>query len=137
MEQSTRFFAKSQTVKLKCVNDQSFAGYTASGEEVTAGAADSTEVFTVLKDLPQTDARVKHDWPCHGPCPWPSLDFKAAMMNLMSLTAGYGEKVLKLTGLGLGLSDENALKDLTNDGWHHLRLLRYVLNSTYTVADEH
>ena len=31
----------------------------------------------------------------------------------------------KLGGLGLGLKDPDALFNLTEDGWHHMRILRF------------
>lgn len=48
---SKRFFAMPPTQKAACVDDQSYAGYIASGEEITDGVADYSEIFTVTKDL--------------------------------------------------------------------------------------
>lgn len=45
-----------------CVDSQSFAGYIASGEEITDNIRDYSEIFTVTKDLPDTDHRVKDRW---------------------------------------------------------------------------
>jgi isopenicillin N synthase-like dioxygenase len=44
---------------------------------------------------------------------------------LMDLLGQSGEKLLKLTALGLGLKNPNALLELTQDGWHHMRILRF------------
>ncbi|KAH8589804.1 hypothetical protein B0O99DRAFT_522586 [Bisporella sp. PMI_857] len=122
---SKEFFHHSFEEKSKCVDDQSFAGYIASGEEITDGIADYSEIFTVTKDLKQSDSRVQNRWPCHGPTPWPTETYEAKMKQLMALLGDSGEKLLKLTALGLGLVNPNALLDMTEDGWHHMRILRF------------
>jgi isopenicillin N synthase-like dioxygenase len=123
--QSRDFFKQPQEWKARHVDSQSFAGYIASGEELTDGIADYSEIFTVTKDLPESDSRVQAKWPCHGPCPWPDQGYKEAMENLMNQLGENGEKLLKLAALGLGLSSDT-LTQLTNDGWHHMRILRWV-----------
>lgn len=123
---SKDFFKQSHEYKARHVDSQSFAGYIASGEEITDGIADYSEIFTVTKDLPETDPRVQAKWPCHGPCPWPNQKYKETMTDYMNNAGDYGEKLLKLTALGLGLEQET-LTQLTNDGWHHMRILRFVL----------
>ncbi len=122
---SKGFFSRPYAEKAKHVDDQSFSGYIASGEELTDGVADYSEIFTVTKDLPVTDPRVQKRWPCHGPCPWPDTNYATMMKNLMSQLGESGEKLLKLAALGLGLDDPNALTNLTEDGWHHMRVLRF------------
>ncbi|KAF1982759.1 2-oxoglutarate-dependent ethylene/succinate-forming enzyme [Aulographum hederae CBS 113979] len=124
-EKSKAYFAQPHEQKAACVDDQSFAGYIASGEEITAGIADYSEIFTVTKDLPETDSRVQNRWPCHGPCPWPNTEYEIAMKNLMTQMETYGDRLLKLTAYGLGLEDENELNNLVEDGWHHMRNLRF------------
>jgi len=47
------------------------------------------------------------------------------MKKLMILLEESGEKLLKLIALGLNLANSNALTDLTDDGWHHMRVLRF------------
>ncbi|CAM6098334.1 unnamed protein product [Calypogeia fissa] len=111
--------------KAKLVGDQSFAGYIGSGEELTDGIADYSEIFTVTKDLDPNDSLVQRRWPCHGPCPWPNQDCRTTMQDLMALLGESGETLLKLTALGLGLADSHALTRLTEDGWHHMRILRF------------
>jgi isopenicillin N synthase-like dioxygenase len=122
---SRDFFKRPAEEKARHVDDQSFAGYIASGEELTDGIADYSEIFTVTKDLPTSDPRVQNKWPCHGPCPWPNESYKGKMNELMALLGESGEKILKLTALGLGLADANALTNITEDGWHHMRILRF------------
>ncbi|KAI9763557.1 MAG: hypothetical protein M1840_000419 [Geoglossum simile] len=122
---SKGFFRRPYGEKSGHVDDQSFSGYIASGEELTDGVADYSEIFTVTKDLPLTDPRVQSKWPCHGPCPWPNNNYATTMKDLMSLLGESGEKLLKLAALGLGLEDPNALTSLTDDGWHHMRVLRF------------
>jgi len=122
---SKGYFSLPYAEKAKHVDSQSFSGYIASGEELTDGIADYSEIFTVTKDLPVTDPRVQNSWPCHGPCPWPDSNYATTMKNLMSQLGETGEKLLKLTALGLGLEDPNALTNLTADGWHHMRILRF------------
>lgn len=62
IQESKRFFALDYAEKAKWADDQNFAGYIASGEELTDGIADYSEIFTVLKDLPESDYRVKEKW---------------------------------------------------------------------------
>jgi isopenicillin N synthase-like dioxygenase len=122
---SKEFFQLPFEKKAKFVDNQSFSGYIASGEELTDGIADYAEIFTVTKDLPESDARVQNHWPCHGPCPWPNHTYKMRMNQLMDVLGESGEKLLKLTALGLGLKNPDAFLHLTEDGWHHMRILRF------------
>jgi len=101
-ELSRSYFRRPNDEKAKHVDDQSFSGYISSGEEITDGIADYSEIFTVTNDLPVSDPRVQQKWPCHGPCPWPDRN-----------------------ALGLNLENPNAFTDLTEDGWHHMRVLRF------------
>jgi isopenicillin N synthase-like dioxygenase len=45
-----------------------------------------------------------------------------------------GEKLLKLTALGLGLSDIETFTRFTDDGWHHMRVLRFPTESAKASA---
>jgi isopenicillin N synthase-like dioxygenase len=119
-------------VKSNHLSDLSYSGYVASGEEVTAGQADYSEIFTVCKDLPLTDFRVGARWPCHGPVPWPDPEYRQAMLAFMDMLGAIGEKLLKLVALGLGLRDTDQLLRLTADGWHHMRVLRFPAGSPRT-----
>lgn len=120
---SRRFFRRPHTEKAACVDPLSYSGYIASGEEVTAGVADYSEIFTVTKDLGHEDPRVGAGWPCHGPCPWPDEGMKIAMMRYKDELGREGEKMLRLVELGLGLQ-LGRLTGYTRDGWHHMRVLR-------------
>lgn len=122
---SRRFFALSMEEKAACISDLTYAGYIASGEEVTAGEADYSEIFTVCPDIPLRDPRVRAQWPCHGPVPWPDAAYAHSMRAFMGDLGDIGERLLKLTALGLGLPDLDTLTDLTRDGWHHMRVLRF------------
>ncbi|POR33302.1 2-oxoglutarate-dependent ethylene/succinate-forming enzyme [Tolypocladium paradoxum] len=121
---SRRFFARPQGDKQACVDARSYAGYVASGEEMTDGVADYSEIFTVTKDLSPRDRRVARRWPCHGPCPWPDKDMKAVVGRYMADLGASGEKILRLIELGLGVPTGSLTKH-TNDGWHHMRALRF------------
>ena len=120
---SRAFFRKPHYEKRACVDSQSYAGYIASGEEMTDGVADYSEIFTVVKDLPLTDPRVRAKWPCHGPCPWPDVAMKEPVEDYMKHLRIEGEKLLQLTEYGLGVP-EGSLLQYTRDGWHHMRVLR-------------
>lgn len=122
---SRRFVRQPFAAKARCVSDLSYAGYVASGEEVTAGEADASEIFTVCKDLSLDDARVRAKWPCHGPAPWPDVAYRDRMQRCMALLGDTGERLLRLVALGLALDDTQALNELTHDGWHHMRVLRF------------
>jgi isopenicillin N synthase-like dioxygenase len=132
IEASRRFFAQPLAYKARHVSDLTYSGYIASGEEVTAGEADYSEIFTVCKDLPLDDPRVAAQWPCHGPVPWPDADYERAMKAFMAGLGEIGEKLLALIALGLGLADMHALTNLTRDGWHHMRVLRFPALSPQT-----
>ena len=118
-----RFFAKPPSEKAACVDSQSYAGYIASGEEITAGIADYSEIFTVTKDLDLADSRVRTKWPCHGPCPWPDIEMREPIAQYMGQLNESGQKLLQLIELGLSVP-EGSLTKYTRDGWHHLRILR-------------
>jgi isopenicillin N synthase-like dioxygenase len=130
---SKRFFSMPLDDKSPKVSDLSYSGYIASGEEVTAGEADLSEIFTVTKDLPLTDPRVQAGWPCHGPSPWPDQQYAQDMQALMATFGAIGEKLLKLVALGLELKDPEALTTLTRDGWHHMRVLRFPAKSEHAT----
>lgn len=120
---SKGFFAKPHNEKAACVDSQSYAGYIASGEEITDGIADYSEIFTVTKDLDLSDRRVVEKWPCHGPCPWPDAEFRDPTKRYMDYLSNIGERLLALTELGLGVTP-GSLTRYTQDGWHHMRVLR-------------
>ncbi|KAJ5510419.1 Oxoglutarate/iron-dependent dioxygenase [Penicillium expansum] len=125
---SKRFFAMPPKQKAACVDSQSYAGYIASGEEITDGIADYSEIFTVTKDLPLEEPRVEAKWPCHGPCPWPDTDMRTPIQKYMESLGNSGETLLKMIEYGLNL-DPKTLTSLTEDGWHHLRILRFPQNN--------
>lgn len=120
---SRAFFGRPHAEKAACVDAQSYAGYIASGEEVTDGVADYSEIFTVMKDLGPEDPRVRAGWPCHGPCPWPDQGMKGVMTRFGEGLGREGEKLLRLAEMGLGVG-EGELTRYTRDGWHHMRVLR-------------
>ena len=129
---SRRFFASPLSHKARHVSELSYSGYIASGEELTAGEADYSEIFTVCKDLALDDSRVRAGWPCHGPVPWPDAEYRRSMTGFMASLGEIGDKILRLTALGLGLPRIDALTDLTADGWHHMRVLRFPARSAST-----
>ncbi|MCX5609696.1 MFS transporter [Streptomyces sp. NBC_00047] len=135
MAASRRFFARPPAEKAACVNDTSYSGYIASGEEVTAGERDASEIFTITPDL--TDGP---GLPCHGPVPWPDPGYRAAMEAYLAGVGGLGERLLRLVALGLGPGLEGGpgpagmdrLAGLTRGGWHHMRVLRFPAASRTT-----
>jgi isopenicillin N synthase-like dioxygenase len=127
---SRRFFRLPIERKSQSVSDLSYSGYVASGEEVTAGEVDYSEIFTVCPDLPRDDARVRAGWPCHGPVPWPDQAYQQSMQAFMDELGATGEKLLRLVAMGLGWPDIDELARLTRDGWHHMRVLRFPALST-------
>ena len=133
-EASRRFFRMPLASKARCISDLSYSGYIASGEEVTAGQADFSEIFTVCPDVPLDDPRVRAQWPCHGPVPWPDEDYHQSMKWFMDELGSLGERLLKLVALGLKLFDIDALTNLTRGsaGWHHMRVLRFPTASRTT-----
>jgi isopenicillin N synthase-like dioxygenase len=126
---SKRYFSLPQSVKAQCVSDLTYTGYIASGEEMTAGQADYSEIYTVCKDVPLSDPRVQAQWPCHGPAPWPDDGYQRDMTAFMGHLGEIGENLLKLTALGLG-QELDTLTRFTQDGWHHMRVLRFPTESS-------
>ena len=120
---SKSFFGRRRAEKAACVDGGSYSGYIASGEEITDGVADYSEIFTVTKDVPLGDSRARKGWPCHGPCPWPDVHMKVAMERYMEMLSENGETILQLIELGLEVP-ERSLTEYTEDGWHHMRILR-------------
>ncbi|KAF5971443.1 2-oxoglutarate-dependent ethylene succinate-forming enzyme [Fusarium coicis] len=102
---SKRFFGKPYAQKAACVDSQTYSGYIASGEELTDGIADYSEIFTVTKDLELDEPRVVAKWPCHGRCPWPDYEMQNPMQRYMQSLGGVGETLLQLTELGLGVPE--------------------------------
>jgi isopenicillin N synthase-like dioxygenase len=47
------------------------------------------------------------------------------MKDYMRALGGIGQRLLRLTALGLGLDDMEHFTRLTEDGWHHMRVLRF------------
>jgi|GEM_PF-1097381 len=133
IEASRQFFRQPFDVKSRHVSDLTYSGYIASGEEMTAGEADHSEIFTVCKDVPLGDPRVQGGLPCHGPVPWPSHQYETSMRAFMDALGVIGEKLLRLVALGIGLADIEALTRLTADGWHHMRVLRFPAASAATA----
>ena len=121
---SRQFFALPQHRKAGHISDTTYTGYIASGEEITDGVNDGSEIFTITPDIPERDARVRQGWPCHGPAPWPGQEFQTAMNTWMTELGTIGQRLLRLTALGLG-QPIDALTRLTDDGWHHMRVLRF------------
>lgn len=129
MEAGRRFFAKPIEEKARHVSDLTYSGYIASGQEVTAGEAGHSEIFTMCQDVPLDDIRVRERWPCHGPVPWAGSGYRLSMQAFLGTLGTIGERLLRLTALGLGLASIDALSRLTVDGWHHLRVLRFPAKS--------
>lgn len=132
IESSKNFFRLPMEAKASHVSDLTYSGYIASGEEVTAGEADYSEIFTVCKDVAADDPRVQQQWPCHGPVPWPTPAYEQRMQEFMGQLGSIGEKLLQLVALGLDLPDLDALTRLSSDGWHHMRVLRFPALSEQT-----
>ncbi|MEV7524260.1 2OG-Fe(II) oxygenase family protein [Streptomyces sp. NPDC091371] len=122
------FFARPLAEKAACVNDTSYSGYIASGEEETAGERDASEIFTITPDLPVS----RRGLPCHGPVPWPDAAYRAAMEAYLAGVGSLGERLLRLVALGLGPGGIDRLAGLTRDGWHHMRVLRFPAASRTT-----
>src|SRR4051812_40031844 len=90
MAASRRFFRLPPDVKAGYVSDLTFSGYIESGEEVTAGEADYSEIFTVCRDVAADDPRVLQRWPCHGPVPWPDLGYPFRMQSFLDILGSVG-----------------------------------------------
>ncbi|MER5928894.1 2-oxoglutarate and iron-dependent oxygenase domain-containing protein [Streptomyces sp. NPDC002054] len=91
MGAAREFFRLPPAEKAACVNDLSYSGYIASGEELTAGLRDHPEIFTITRDFAPSHPRVRGGLPCHGPVPWPCEAFRAAMEAYLGGVGGLGE----------------------------------------------
>jgi isopenicillin N synthase-like dioxygenase len=130
---SRAFFRLPLEQKQRLVSDLTYSGYVASGEEMTAGEVDYSEIFTVCPDIPLGDARVRAGWPCHGPVPWPDHAYQQSMRAFMDELGTIGKKLLRLVALGLGRADIDQFTRLTQDGWHHMRVLRFPALSAHAT----
>jgi isopenicillin N synthase-like dioxygenase len=110
-EANKRFFALPDDIKARCVSDLTYAGYS---------TADGTETFAICPDVPRDDIRVGAQWPCHGPVPWPSIEYRRAMRTFLDELARIGERLLHLVAIGINLPDFEMLTALSEDGWHHM-----------------
>src|SRR4029450_7074470 len=72
---SRRFFAMPADLKSRCVSDLTYAGYL----PYAAG-----ETFLVCPDIPLDDARVRSQWACHGPVPWPGVEYRRTMRSYLT-----------------------------------------------------
>ncbi len=122
-EVSRSFSRMPAALKARCVSDLSYSGYLPSG----AG-----EIFLVCPDIPLEDERVRAQWACHGPVPWPDMVYRRAMRSYLTLLGSIGETVLKLTGMAIGLPDVDWL---TEDGWHHMQVRNFPVGATQPRAD--
>ncbi|MER6914385.1 2-oxoglutarate and iron-dependent oxygenase domain-containing protein [Streptomyces sp. NPDC000594] len=125
LRESRRFFHQPLAHKQRHRNDLTYSGYTGSGETGPAHGRALPEAFAVCKDVPADDQRTLSRWPCHGPVPWPDPAYRTCVRALLAELESLGGRILALTALGLGLEDPLALTTLTDDGWHHMRLLRF------------
>lgn len=90
MHANRRFVQLPLAQKQQFVSPLSYAGYIGSGEERTAGRPDASEIFTLTKDVPMEDGRVRAGWPCHGPVCWPSDEYREAMSAFMDMLGNLG-----------------------------------------------
>ncbi|KKA30863.1 hypothetical protein TD95_000728, partial [Thielaviopsis punctulata] len=116
------FFREPHATKARLVDRWSYGGYIGSGEEITDGIADYSEVYTVTKDIPESDKRFM--MPCHGRQPWPNSQFANVVSRYQQQLGRAGDVVLGLVELGLNIP-RGSLTGLAEDGWHHLRILRF------------
>ncbi|MBU3055413.1 isopenicillin N synthase family dioxygenase [Pseudomonas indica] len=122
--ESKRFFDLPFHQKSTYISELTYSGYIAQCEEVTAGEKDYSEIFTVCPDFPSNDSRVRDGLPCHGPTPWPNSAFRDRTDAFMNMLGTFGERLLRLIALGLDEEIETFTR-LTEDGWHHMRILRF------------
>jgi isopenicillin N synthase-like dioxygenase len=124
-EASRRFFALPGDIKTRCVSDLTYAGYS---------TADGAETFAICPDVPREDIRVGAQWPCHGPVPWPSIEYRRAMRTFLDELARIGERLLYLIAIGIRLPDFETLTALSEDGWHHMLTQRIPANRTSDIS---
>src|SRR5258708_3201057 len=115
LDASRAFFRRPVREKAAHVSDLSYSGYVASGQEETGGEKAGPEIFTVRPDTAANGPRVTEQGPCHGPAPWPSAGYAAAMKDYMGVADDVGHRLLQLTALGLGLDHMEHFTQLTED----------------------
>ncbi|HDL7645770.1 TPA: isopenicillin N synthase family oxygenase [Yersinia enterocolitica] len=123
-EENQKFFARPLDEKRRYVDDLTFSGYVASGEEKKSSAKDFPEVFTIFPDISVSDERVRQEWPCHGPVPWPSEDFQNAMTAYIYTCSSIGHRLMQLTALGMGLELDTFTR-LCRRPWNYMRVLQF------------
>jgi isopenicillin N synthase-like dioxygenase len=122
-EVSRRFFAMPADLKSRCVSDLTYAGYLPAGQG---------EIFLVCPDIPLDDVRVRAQWACHGPMPWPGVEYRRTVRSYLSELSQIGENLLRLIALGLGMPE---IDWLTDDGWHHMQVRRFPVGAARPRAD--
>lgn len=122
--ENAAFFSRPMEEKRKYVNDMTYSGYVASGEEKKSSNPDFPEVFTIFPDIPLNDQRVQEKWPCHGPTNWPSESFKVAMTSYMNSCGRIGYRLLQLTALGMDLPIDTFTR-LCERPWNYMRVLQF------------
>jgi isopenicillin N synthase-like dioxygenase len=122
-EVSRRFFAMPAALKARCLSDLTYSGY------LTSGAG---ELFLICPDIPLDDPRVRAQWACHGPVPWPGIEYRRTMRSWLTGLASIGENVLRLIAMALGSPD---IDWLTDSGWHHLQVRRFAAGAAQPRAD--
>lgn len=82
---------------------------------------------------------MKLNAPCHGPVPWPFLQFEKHMTRYMNMVRSAGDRVLPLIALGRGMEPDSfvdltrdSFVDLTRDLFGHMRVLKFCEKSSTT-----
>ncbi|KAF5576548.1 2-oxoglutarate-dependent ethylene succinate-forming enzyme [Fusarium pseudocircinatum] len=122
---SKRLFGKPYAQKAACVDSQTYSGYIASGEELTDGIADYSEIFTVIKDLELDEPRVVAKWPCHDRCPWPDYEMQSPMnFPAINKTNGKGKE-----GRRIGSHTDYGLLVIGAADYVGSDMMQYITNS--------
>ena len=87
--------------------------YIASGEEVTAGEAAYSEIFTVCKDVPPDDPGRCSAGPATARCPGRTTTYQRRHVSLHGRTGRARRDAAQAHGLGLGVPDPAALTTQT------------------------
>lgn len=120
--QNKLFFSRTLEEKKSYISDMTYTGYVYSKEEKKGGQYDQVELYTVFPDIQQ-----EHDFaiPCHGPAIYPTEEYKQAITSYMEATGNMCDTLLELIEIGLNFDDPNFLTDITKNGFHHSRNLRF------------
>ncbi len=101
-------------------------GFFAIGEELTSGKPDLKEGIYLGEQLPESDPRVKAEWPLHGQNLYPEISgFNETIEAYIKEVTGLAHRLMELVSLSLGLDRKYIFENYTKDPTILFRVFHY------------